>query len=277
MRGVISPKLSDFITQVNVAAEEAKASGILFSPSLVRGNLDKLEVFIGQGPELAYVKGTFFDTPTHVIPVRVYSPAPDEPLPVVLHYHGGGHMCGNIELYDAISRKIAKAGHCIVIAVEYRLAPEFPYPAGIEDSQYVLEHYQQVLTEVEYNQQLMIAGDSAGGAICTTLASNNITSDKVKIDKQILVYPSVDYTLHECAAIYAGGVFGEISELYVKPECRSLKVGELLLTTVIEFGKTREWKRLEVGSPSSDDSPRTFNFYEKQGFQCTGARLRFLI
>ncbi len=84
-------------------------------------------------------------------------------------------------------------------------------------------------------------------------------------------------TLHECAAIYAGGVFGEISELYVKPEFRSLKVGELLLSTAIEFGKTRDWKRLEVGSPPSDESPRTFKFYEKQGFQCTGARLRYLI
>ncbi len=195
MRGIISPKLSDFIAQANIAAEEAKATGILCSPSLVRGNLDKLEAFIGQGPELTYVNETLFDTPTHAIPVRVYSPAPDEALPVVMHYHGGGHMCGSIELYDAISRKIAKAGHCIVIAVEYRLAPEFPYPAGIEDCQYALVHYQEVLSKVKYNQQLMIAGDSAGGAICTTLVSNNITNDSVKIDKQILVYPSVDYTM----------------------------------------------------------------------------------
>jgi len=195
MRGIISPKLSDFIAQVNVAAEEAKASGILFSPSLVRGNLDKLEIFVGQGPELAYVEEASFNTPAHVIPVRVYSPAPDEALPVVIHYHGGGHMCGNIALYDAISRKIAKAGHCVVIAVEYRLAPEHPYPAGIEDCQYALAHYKEVLTQVKYNQQLIIAGDSAGAAICTTLASDNIGNGMVNIDKQILVYPSVDYTM----------------------------------------------------------------------------------
>ncbi len=195
MRGIISPKLSDFITQVNVAAEEAKASGILFSPSLVRGNLDKLEIFIGQGPELTYAQEDTLVTSDHTIPVRVYSPAPNESLPVVMHYHGGGHMCGNIELYDAISRKIAKAGHCVVIAVEYRLAPEHPYPAGIEDCQYALEHYKEVLTQVKYNQQLIIAGDSAGAAICTTLASDNISNELVNIDKQILVYPSVDYTM----------------------------------------------------------------------------------
>jgi acetyl esterase/lipase len=195
MRGIISPKLSNFIVQVNIAAEEAKVSGVKLSPNLVRGNLNKLAVFIGQGPELAYVKDEVFKKSTHNIPVRIYSPTPDESLPVVIHYHGGGHMCGSIELYDAISRKISKAGPCIVIAVEYRLAPEHPYPAGIDDCQYVLENYEKVLEQIKYNQQLMIAGDSAGGAICTTLASNNLYSKTIKIDKQILIYPSVDYTM----------------------------------------------------------------------------------
>jgi acetyl esterase/lipase len=195
MRGIISPKLSDFITQVNIAAEEAKASGVTLTPNLVRGNLNKLAVFIGKGPELACVKDEVLTSSTHNIPVRIYSPAPDEALPVVMHYHGGGHMCGSIELYDAISRKISKAGHCIVIAVEYRLAPEYPYPAGIDDCQYVLENYEKVLEKIKYNQQLMIAGDSAGGAICTTIASNNLHHHTIKIDKQILIYPSVDYTM----------------------------------------------------------------------------------
>ncbi len=195
MRGIISPKLKGFIEQANLAVATAKMNNVPFTPSIVRENLEKLSVFIGLGPELAYVQEDSFVTPSHAIPVRVYSPAPDEALPVVIHYHGGGGMCGNIALYDTISRKIAKAGHCVVIAVEYRLAPEFPYPAGIEDSQYALAHYQEVLTQVKYNQQLIIAGDSAGGAICTTLASSNINNDAVHIDKQILVYPSVDYTM----------------------------------------------------------------------------------
>lgn len=207
MRGLISPKLSDFIAQVNVAAEEAKASGILFTPSLVRGNLDKLEVFIGKGPELAYVNDEVLDNGSQEIPVRVYSPAPKEPLPVVMHYHGGGHMCGSIELYDAISRKIAKAGHCIVIAVEYRLAPENPYPAGINDCQFVLENYQKVLEKLNYSEKLMIAGDSAGGAICTTLASQYINSSELKIDKQILIYPSVDYTMSSSSVAENGEGF----------------------------------------------------------------------
>ena len=195
MRGVISPKLSEFIEQVNITAAQAKENGVVMTPSLVRENLDKLSVFIGEGPDLALVNDYIFTTQSHDIPVRVYSPAPTENLPVVIHYHGGGHMCGSVDLYDAISRKIARAGHCIVIAVEYRLAPEFPYPAGVDDCQYVLENYQQSLTGVCFNKQLIIVGDSAGGAICTTLASKNITNAQVNIDKQVLIYPSVDYTL----------------------------------------------------------------------------------
>jgi GNAT superfamily N-acetyltransferase len=84
-------------------------------------------------------------------------------------------------------------------------------------------------------------------------------------------------TLHECAAIYAGGIFGEISELYVKPEYRSLKIGEMLIKQAIVKGQELHWQRLEVGSPPADDSPRTINFYQRNGFKCTGSRLRKLI
>jgi len=204
MRGIISDKLNGFIEQANLVAKQVKESGIELTPSLVRENLKKLSVFIGEGPELPFVQENTFVSATHNIPVKIYSPDPEQALPVVLHYHGGGHMCGSIELYDTISRKIAKAGNCIVIAVEYRLAPEFPYPAGVEDSQYALIHYQDVLSDINFNDQIIIVGDSAGAAICTTLASNNIGTSTVKIDKQILIYPSVDYTM-SCASTEENG------------------------------------------------------------------------
>lgn len=84
-------------------------------------------------------------------------------------------------------------------------------------------------------------------------------------------------TLHECAAIYAGGVFGEISELYVRPEYRSSEIGGLLLSSALEKARELKWKRLEVGSPPPNESPRTIKFYEKRGFKCTGSRLRCLL
>jgi len=193
MRGIISEKLAPFISQANEALAQAKAEGMKFSPELIRSNINKLAPMIGDGPELTFVEDRSFTVDVRVIPVRVYSPAPEQALPVVIHYHGGGHMCGNVELYDPICRKVAAQGQCIVISVEYRLAPEHPYPAGIEDCQYVLAHYQQCLVDLKYSDAIYIMGDSAGGAICTTLAMNSQTDANLKIDKQILVYPSVDY------------------------------------------------------------------------------------
>jgi len=200
MRGVVSDKLIPFLEQVNIAMSEAKKTGVVYTPELVRESINNLAPLIGQGPDLAFYQEKTLVCATHTIPVRVYSPAPEENLPVVLHYHGGGHMCGNIALYDAISRKISSVGHCIVIAVEYRLAPEYPYPAGVDDCVFALANYQQVLTDINYNEQVMIAGDSGGGAICTTLAQLSLFDSTLQIDKQILIYPSVDYTM-SCPSI----------------------------------------------------------------------------
>ncbi len=199
MRGIISPKLVPFLEQANIAIAAAKATGQGFSAELVRQSLGNLSALIGSGPNVAKVKDGFLETPSHNIPVRIYNPAPNDVLPVLLHFHGGGHMCGSVDLYDPISRKLAVATQAIVICVDYRLAPEHPYPAGLDDCQQVLNRYQSLLTEMKYSDELYIAGDSAGGAICTSLVMNNLTNEEtnasVKIDKQILVYPSVDYTM----------------------------------------------------------------------------------
>jgi acetyl esterase/lipase len=211
MRGIISPKLESFLEQVNSAIAEAKASGQGFNAQLVRQGLDNLAPLIGTGPHMEVVKNSYLATPSHNIPVRIYNPAPNDILPVLLHFHGGGHMCGSIELYDPISRKMALAAQAIVICVDYRLAPEYPFPAGLDDCQQVLLHYKTLIFDMKHSDELFIAGDSAGGAICTSLVMNNLTNSSlsafvntsvngsntkpVKIDKQILIYPSVDYTM----------------------------------------------------------------------------------
>jgi acetyl esterase/lipase len=199
MRGIVSPKLVPFLEQANTAIAAFKATGQGFSAELVRQGLDNLSALIGAGPNMSTVKDDFLVTPSHNIPVRIYNPAPNDVLPVLLHFHGGGHMCGSVDLYDPISRKLALATHAIVICADYRLAPEHPYPAGLDDCQQVLERYKSLLTGMKHSDELYIAGDSAGGAICTSLVMNNSsnekTNDSVKIDKQILVYPSVDYTM----------------------------------------------------------------------------------
>jgi acetyl esterase/lipase len=116
-------------------------------------------------------------------------------------------MCGSIDLYDPISRELAVAANAIVICINYRLAPEHPFPCGLDDCQYLLENYQYLLNDLPFDNTLYIAGDSAGGAICTSLVMNNLTNSAIKIDKQILIYPSVDYTMSSVSVIENGHGF----------------------------------------------------------------------
>jgi GNAT superfamily N-acetyltransferase len=80
--------------------------------------------------------------------------------------------------------------------------------------------------------------------------------------------------LNECAAIYAGGVFGEISELYVAPKLRSRGIAGALIQEAIDFARSRKWNRLEVGAPNQPEWKRTFDFYLRAGFDEVGPRLR---
>jgi GNAT superfamily N-acetyltransferase len=81
-------------------------------------------------------------------------------------------------------------------------------------------------------------------------------------------------TLNECCAIYAGGRFGEISELFVQPAFRSQGVGESLIRAAVDFGKSRGWKRLEVCAPPVPEWKRTVAFYRRTGFTQLGPRLK---
>ncbi|PKG80086.1 alpha/beta hydrolase [Shewanella sp. Actino-trap-3] len=195
MRGIVSPKLIDFLALANSNIALAKQNNVQFTPTILRENLNKLGALMSDSPSVSYIADEALTLTDRTIPVRVYSPAPELPLPVLVHFHGGGHMCGSVALYDPICRHLASIAQCVVISVEYRLAPEYPYPAGVEDCEYALIHYAQLLNDVNHQDSVTIIGDSAGGAICTSLSMKSLTDKRIHIDQQILIYPSVDYTL----------------------------------------------------------------------------------
>jgi acetyl esterase len=129
--------------------------------------------------------------------VRIYHPAPEAELPVLIYYHGGGHMAGSVTVYDPICRKLALAARHIVVSVDYRLAPECPYPAGLTDAYQVVKNLWATLDgrKLNYQRRLAIAGDSGGGALCATVAHLAQYDAGVDIQRQILIYPSLDYTI----------------------------------------------------------------------------------
>ena len=84
-------------------------------------------------------------------------------------------------------------------------------------------------------------------------------------------------TVAEAFAVYNGGDYGVITELYVDRNHRSKGIGKLLLKSVFNFSKTRHWKKIEVGAPKADEWPRTLEFYQGNGFSLKGPKLRIEI
>jgi acetyl esterase/lipase len=155
--------------------------------------------FVTERPELALVRDDLIPGPDYLVPVRVYHPAPAEQRPVALFLHGGGHMSGSVSIYDPIARKLALATGNIMVAVEFRLAPECPYPAALKDAMACAKQVFRCLQGqgLPYAEQLALIGDSGGGALCATIAHLAQFEPGLHIDAQALIYPSLDYSLSQ--------------------------------------------------------------------------------
>jgi GNAT superfamily N-acetyltransferase len=125
------------------------------------------------------------------------------------------------------------------------------------------------------------------GALLAELSGEPDRVDREPCAREVLGLPSVTgllawqgdqplglLMLNECAAIYAGGRFGEITELYVVPEARSTGVAAALVAAAVRVAGDKGWRRLEVGAPAQPAWARTLAFYERQGFAPVGPRLR---
>lgn len=147
---------------------------------------------------MAAIINTEVDTGERRIPVRIYRPALTGEPKVVVFIHGGGHLSGSVEVYDPVARHLAMATGNIVVSVDYRRAPENPYPAGLSDAKAVIENVWSLLDSqhIPYTRQLMLIGDSGGGAFSATLAAYFSREQPGFIHRLVLIYPSLDYTLN---------------------------------------------------------------------------------
>jgi acetyl esterase len=125
---------------------------------------------------------------------RIYTPSGTGPFPVLVYFHGGGWVIGNLEAYDATCRALTNAAGCMVVAMEYRLAPEHKFPAAPEDcyaaTQWVATNAAAIGGDPA---RIAIGGDSAGGNLTAVVAHMVRDRGGPTLRYQLLVYPVTDY------------------------------------------------------------------------------------
>ncbi len=142
----------------------------------------------------------------HEIPVRLYSPAPSGEvtgIPLIVFFHGGGWVTGNIDSYDKVCTTIARQTQHLVLSVDYRLAPEHPFPAAPQDcycvSREVFLHPE--LFGIQTNQ-ITLMGDSAGANLAAVVSLMARDQGEFMPSRQILIYPAT-YHDHSAASPFA--------------------------------------------------------------------------
>jgi acetyl esterase len=148
---------------------------------------------IGPAAAVASVAGRVVPGPAGDLPVRVYTPEGEPPFPIVVWFHGGGWVVGTLDTYDPLCRALAAAVPAVVVSVDYRLAPEHPYPAAVEDAYAATAWASRNAAALGGAQhRLAVAGDSAGGNLAAVVALGARDRGGPAIAFQLLVYPVLD-------------------------------------------------------------------------------------
>jgi len=152
----------------------------------MRRQMEDVSAMIPVSIEVAHVE----DTSADGVPVRWYRPDAVGPLPIVFFIHGGGFVVGSVRTHDALARRIARDAGAVVISVDYRLAPEDPFPAAVDDCwtalQWTAEHAVELGGDPE---RIAVAGDSAGGNLAAVLTHLALEAGAPSLVFQLLFYP----------------------------------------------------------------------------------------
>ncbi|WP_049930331.1 alpha/beta hydrolase [Halosimplex carlsbadense] len=144
------------------------------------------------------------------VPIRRYRPTNTGPYPTVVFYHGGGFVLGSLDSHDLLCRHLTAESGCEVVSVDYRLAPEHPFPAAVEDAYAAVEWAATGPDALDSDGRLAVAGDSAGGALAAVVSLMAAERDGPEIDYQSLIYPAVGIRDdHRSMREHAGYVISE--------------------------------------------------------------------
>ena len=196
----LDPRIQPFLEQ----------AGLLFKPGSIprepkallaalRANDDKATQLAAQNPSLApvaHVENRVLPGPAGDIAVRLYMPEGTGSFPILLHFHGGGWVAGNLDTHDMGCRLFCREVNCLVLAVDYRRPPEHKFPAGLEDCYAATCWMATHATEFQANpNQIAVVGDSGGGNFAAAIALMSRERGGPALLFQLLIVPVMDFRL----------------------------------------------------------------------------------
>jgi acetyl esterase len=205
----LDPQAAAFI-QAGIAAGFVPTSSL--SPEGAREQMNRRRAMSTiPPPEVAHVEDRTIPGPAGDIPVRLYRGSNDSTLPLLVYFHGGGWVIGDLDSHDAACRAYASGANCAVLSIDYRLAPEHRYPAAAEDCYAALvwaaAHGEALGADTT---RIALSGDSAGGNM--TIAVSLMARDRggPRVLLQVPIYPVADHdfttsSYQQCAEGYGMG------------------------------------------------------------------------
>jgi acetyl esterase len=187
LRELIDEKLANTTApQWRLPIEEVRASfRALWSPSMT-----------GAPVEVASVEDRTLDTDAGAVRGRLFTPEADGPMPLMMYFHGGGYVKGGLDETDAFCRRLARTTGNVVVSVDYRLTPEHPFPAALDDANACsLWAYENAEALGGTRDSFSVCGESAGGNLAAVVCLLARSDEKIQISHQILLQPVVDFTL----------------------------------------------------------------------------------
>lgn len=160
----------------------------------IRQNLNRDSSKLSKSPlPFSNIKNTIVQTNSQKIPIRIYTPEDGSNFPIIIYSHGGFWIAGTLDTHDSVCRKLSKNTNSVVISVDYSLAPENPFPSGLNDVYTVLQWAYTNAESINGDKKhIAIAGDSAGANLSAAVSLISRNKNGPKITCQILIYPSTN-------------------------------------------------------------------------------------
>jgi acetyl esterase len=183
----VDPQVQDYLTKLAALGSVPMSS---ISPQTARKMMEVETRTLGAPPPVGRVVDEVISHPDGAIPIRITFPEEDAPPPALVYFHGGGWVVGSIATHDLLCRTLTNLAQVAVVSVEYRLAPEHPYPAALRDACNATAWVAARGASIGLDPaRIAVAGDSAGGNLAAAVALHARDRGGPPIAFQLLIYP----------------------------------------------------------------------------------------